>query len=63
METQTTMQLISRLEEQIERLQLEVRQSHERIHWLEEEIQRYQRLLNGSSSLCDNFKTAQPDNK
>ncbi len=53
-------ELIKILEEQIERLSLEIRQSHDRIRWLEEELQRHKRLLIGEGGLSDNFKTPPP---
>lgn len=43
--------------ETIERLQLEVRQAHEHIRWLEQEVARLYRLLSGSNEIRDSLKT------
>ena len=44
-------------ENTIERLQLEVRQAHEHIRWLEQEVARLYRLLSGSTEMRDSLKT------
>ena len=43
--------------EQIECLQVELKQAHEHIRWLEQEVARLYRLLSGSTDMRDSLKT------
>lgn len=46
-----------------ERLILEIRQSHERIRWLEQEILRLKMLLEGRDVMMNSLRTTPPESK